>query len=87
MTLHGDDLTTEGVVTTKVAEHRLNDSNVGIGVTQIRRYVMHGILLEREGKPAYLPFSARKNQVSMTESGFRETLSMPCSISQRARSG
>ncbi|MNE77825.1 hypothetical protein D3C80_1741780 [compost metagenome] len=31
--------------------------------------------------------SARKNQVSSTESGFSDTLSMPCSISQRARSG
>ncbi len=30
---------------------------------------------------------ARKNQVSSTESGFRETLLIPCSISQRARSG
>ena len=31
--------------------------------------------------------SARKNQVSNTESGLSDTLSMPCSISHFARSG
>ena len=31
--------------------------------------------------------SARKNQVSSTESGFSDTVSMPSSINQRARSG
>ena len=32
-------------------------------------------------------FSAKKNQVSSTESGLSDTVSMPSSISQRARSG
>ena len=70
-----------------VIDHGYNSAIISSGGDMAEKYKYKGVSETPRGSIRYFVCSARYSHVSSTESGFIERLSIPCSKSQRAKSG